>query len=559
MIRRLMVQNLAVIRELEIAFEPGLNVLTGETGAGKSVLISALGLILGGRAPADLVRTGASQAVVEGEFAEGDKTWVVRRIIKQGGASRLFINDEPVKLATLQEQSEKWIDLHGQHDHQAILRVATHLDFLDAYTGLLPEREVIEHTFRSLVAALTELEQQSKAVEKSQQQQELDQFQLGELEAANLQAGEEGRLGEELQLLAQAGDLIDVLTALSRRLQTDDPSLPGELSSLARQLDKFASLDPQLARLKERLEAAKVELDDLAFEAQRYQGSVRLDAERLAQVEERLAELETIKRKYGGTIAEAMARRDALAAAASTSSDASARLVQQKETTARLRQSYSEQCLQLSRQRQVASTDLAREIEAVLAGLDMAGVRFELRLSQQPLGRGLCLLDGQTFKSDERGYDKAEFYMSANPGEDLRPLARIASGGEVSRTMLGIKTVLAEYDPVGCLVFDEIDSGISGATADKVGIAIEQLARSRQVICITHLPQIAARGGHHLLVSKQQADGRTESSVKPLSAGQRRQEIARLLSGVAITAASLEQAGELLAASAETAPAPGGG
>ena len=559
MIRRLMVQNLAVIRELEITFEPGLNVLTGETGSGKSVLISALGLILGGRAPADLVRTGASQAVVEGEFAEGDKTWLVRRIIKEGGASRLFINDEPVKLATLQKQSEKWVDLHGQHDHQAILRVSTHLDFLDAYTGLLAEREVTGRTFRNLVAALTELEQQSKVAEESQQQMELDRFQLAELEAANLQAGEEGRLSEELQLLSQADNLIQVLTVLSQRLQTDESALPGELSSLARQLDRFASLDPQLARLKERLEAAKVELDDLAFESQRYQGTVRLDAERLAEVEERLAELETIKRKYGGTIAEAIARRDALTAAADTSTDAAARLAQQKQTTSRLRQSYSEQCLDLSRQRQVACDDLAREIEAVLAGLDMAGVRFEVRLSQQPQSRGLCLLDGQTYKSDERGYDKAEFFMSANPGEDLRPLARIASGGEVSRTMLGIKTVLAEYDPVGCLVFDEIDSGISGATADKVGIAIEQLSRSRQVICITHLPQIAARGGHHLLVSKQQADGRTESSVASLSAGQRRQEIARLLSGVAITAASLEQAGELLAASAEAAPAPGSG
>ena len=556
MIRRLMVQNLAVIRELEIAFEPGLNVLTGETGAGKSVLISALGLILGGRAAADLVRTGSPQAVVEGEFAEGDKTWIVRRIIKEGGASRLFINDEPVKLAALQEKSEKWVDLHGQHDHQAILRVATHLDFLDAFTGLLPDREVTGHTFRNLVAALTELEQQSKAVEKSQLQMEVDQFQLAELDAANLQAGEEERVGEELQLLSQAGDLIQALTALSQRLQTDELALPGELGILARHLERFAALDPQLARLQERLEAAKVELDDLAFEAQRYQGTVRLDAERLSEVEERLAELETIKRKYGGTVAEAISRRDALAAAATNSTDAVARLAQQKEIVSRLRQSYSEQCLQLSRQRQVACAELAREIEAVLGGLDMAAVRFEVRLTQQPQARGLCSVDGQTYKSDERGYDLAEFYMSANPGEDLRPLARIASGGEVSRTMLGIKSVLAEYDPAGCLVFDEIDSGISGATADKVGIAIEQLARSRQVLCITHLPQIAARGDHHFLVTKHQAGDRTESSVAQLSSEQRRQEIARLLSGVAVTAASLAQAGELLAASAEAAAAP---
>ncbi|MQY62705.1 MAG: AAA family ATPase, partial [Calditrichaeota bacterium] len=301
-IKRLLVKNLAIIQELEVSFSPGLNMITGETGSGKSILIDAIGLLAGGRAAGDIIRTGEDTAVVEGELVSGGDTWVIRRVVRAGGASRIFVNEEPAKLSDLEALTDSLVDLHGQHDHQSLLRVGTHIDFLDAYAGLLPDREVLAHTYRRLVQLNAERERLAAQVENERELHELHQFQIKELEEAELSPQEEEELGKEHQILSQADELHRLLTRMEHRLQTDEASLAGELGGLLKQLDRFAHLSPELGQLGERLSSMKVELQDLAYEAGRYGATVNPDPKRLAEIEDRLGQLEAVKRKYGGTI-----------------------------------------------------------------------------------------------------------------------------------------------------------------------------------------------------------------------------------------------------------------
>ena len=546
MIKRLSIKNLAVISELEVTFSPGLNVITGETGSGKSILIDAVGLLVGGRALGDIIRTGEETAVVEGEFFNGAESRLVRRLVRSGGASRAFLDDEPVKLSELESLGAAWVDLHGQHEHQSLLRVPTHLDFLDAYAGLLPDREVLAHTFHHLVHATRELEELSAQVAQDKELHELQQFQLRELEAGQLSLQEEETLSREHALLSQADELHRLLTSVDNRLQKDETAVTGELGGLQRQLERFANISPEIAQLAERLSSLKVELEDLAYETAKYGATVRPNSGRLDEIDRRLGEVEALKRKYGGTVDSALAQLEHLRQAVDRFIASDERVARLKADQLRLQEAYAAECQALSRLRQVAREQLSQAIMESLSHLDMPGTEVDVRLENSPAADGMCIIDGRPFKSDARGYDQVEFFISPNPGEKLRPLARIASGGEVSRIMLGIKSVLAEFDHVGSLIFDEIDSGISGSTAETVGAALQELARSRQVIVITHLPQIAAFGDHHITVSKDVERGRTVSRARVVAGEFRQREIARLLSGAEITTASLEQAAQLL-------------
>ncbi|MFB0515578.1 MAG: DNA repair protein RecN, partial [Candidatus Neomarinimicrobiota bacterium] len=403
------------------------------------------------------------------------------------------------------------------------------------------------------------LEELSAWIEKDKALHEPHQFQLKELEEAGLSLTEEEELGREHKLLSQADELHRLLNTLEHRLQKDEASVAGEVGSLFKQLDRFRQLAPELEQLSARLSSLRVELEDLAYEARRYGATVNPDPKRLGEVEERLGLLEAIKRKYGGTIETALEKLTWLQESVSRHAASDERLSQLRKEQVRQREAYAAQCQELSRQRRAAKDRLEEAIQATLDRLDMPDTRFEVRIENIPSEGGACLLDGRAYKSDARGYDQVEFYISPNPGEELRPLAKIASGGEVSRVMLGIKTVLSAYDPVGCLIFDEIDNGISGSTAETVGAALEDLAQSRQIVCITHLPQIAARGDHHLTMSKRVRGGRTLSRIEVVVGEERRREIARLLSGVEVTKASLDQALELLTARLADPKASAGG
>lgn len=559
MIEHLSIKNFAVIRELEVPFSPGLNVITGETGSGKSILIDAIGLLVGGRAAGDMVRTGEAVAVVEGEFVHDGSKRLVRRLVRAGGASRSFVDDAPLKLAELESLSGSWVDLHGQHEHQSLLRVATHIDYLDDYAGLRPDREVLAHTYHHLVRVSRELAELTTQLARDKELHELHVFQLRELDAAHLSPAEEAALDKEHKLLSQADELHRLLATLEQRLQKDQTAVAGELSSLLKKLDRFAGLSEELDAITKRLTSLRVEAEDVAYEVGRFGTTVKPDPRRLSELEGRLAELEALKRKYGGTIESALRQMADLREAVDRFAASDERLGQLQTDRTRLEEAYAAECLALSSQRNEARGQLAQAIMDVLARLDMPGTEIVVRQDQTLATGGLCVIDGQAYESDSRGYDQVEFYISPNPGEDLRPLAKIASGGEVSRIMLGIKTVLAEFDPVGTLIFDEIDSGISGSTAESVGVALADLARSRQVIVITHLPQIAARGSHHLTISKRVEAGRTMSRVQVVENESRQREVARLLSGADITNASLDQAAELLASpSGEPALKPDG-
>jgi DNA repair protein RecN (Recombination protein N) len=366
------------------------------------------------------------------------------------------------------------------------------------------------------------------------------------LEEAGISTTEAEEINKEHTLLAQAEELQRLLSHVAQRLQKDDISLASELDGLRKQMGRFAELSKDIQGVVERMDSLTVELEDLAFEVERYGSQVHPNPERMAVIEERLGELETIKRKYGGTLEAALEKLVWLREVVSDKAASDERLNQLRIEKTRLEEAYAAQCQELSQQRQAAKAKLEQDIQDTLAHLDMPGTRFEIRIEHSLVTEGVCHIDGHTYRSDDRGYDQVEFFISPNPGEELRPLAKVASGGEISRIMLGIKTVLAAYDPVGCLIFDEIDYGISGSTAETVGAALRHLAGSRQVICITHLPQIAASGDHHLSMDKRVKGGRTLGRARVVEGDERKLEIARLLSGAEITQASLAQAAELL-------------
>ncbi len=546
MLKKLHIKNLAIIDELEVEFNPNLNILTGETGSGKSIIINAISLLLGGKASPEIVRSGSDTAIVEGEFFIEGTRHIVRRVIRANGTSRAFLDDEPLKLAMLESETRNYVDLHGQHDHQLLLKAGTHVDFLDAYAGILADRQILADTYDHLRSATKEIKTLENQRQANKSELELKGQQLAELEAANLDIEEEIAITSEHKLLSKAEELRAALTTIDQRFTSDDLSLSGAITDVARQIANFADISPELAALNDRVQSVKVDLTELAFDISRYGDTVVSDPNRLAELDERIGQMETVKRKYGGSVESALHTLDQLREAVGDYSNSDSRLTVLREEHERLQSAYSSQCKSISQQRLMARGPLSQEIVNDLASLDMPGTQFEVRIDHVVDSEGLCKIDGEQFAGDGRGYDRVEFFISPNRGEEVRPLAKVASGGEISRTMLGIKTVLAEYDQVHSLVFDEIDTGISGATAGAVGEALEKLAISRQVICITHLPQIAACDSRHLTVTKQFNDGRTRVRIQPVSEANRQTEIARLLSGTDITAAGMAQAAELL-------------
>jgi len=379
---------------------------------------------------------------------------------------------------------------------------------------------------------------------------ELHQFQLNELQAAQADLQNETALQQEQQVLAQAESLQQVLSTLEQGLTGESRGVNTTIAGLHRQLEQFTQLGGDLSSLVERLGAAKLELDDIAFDLSRYASTISPDRERLAELDDRLAQVETMRRKYGGSAHSALENLEQLGKDVHDFGSADQNVAALKSKCQELTARYSQLCAELSAERMDAAGRLSQEIVGTLAELHIPEALFDVRINHTPHPDGVCVINGEHYECDETGYDQVEFYISANPGEELRPLARIASGGEISRTMLGIKQALVKGDPVATLVFDEIDSGISGSTADVVGKALQNLADTKQIICITHLPQIAAKGNHHIQVRKTQVGERTISRAYPLDNDSRRREIARLLSGTDISSASLNQADNLLSVSA---------
>ena len=553
MLRFLRIRNLAVIESVDVEFDPGFNVLTGETGAGKSIVVEAVGLLLGARASSDLVRTGESQASIEAIFEDTGtdaqlRELVVRREITSQGRSRSFINGALATAAALRDLSQRLVELHGQHEHQALLDPATHLPLLDAHARLESDAGQVGEAWEEVRTLREQLDRSRMDSREKAARLDLIDFQLGEIEKASPKAGEDEDLAGAKHVLASADRIQRLCEESYAALYDSDAAVLAGLGGVWKRVGELAEIEPRFAPHVEARDGIKGQLEDLAFFLRSYADSVDASPERLQQVEDRLALLERLKRKHGPSLqdvidkGESLRREKALLTGGSEEAD---ELQKRLDAAAAI---FLERARKLSSARRAAAKPFSREIETLLADLAMARTRFEARFNQSEPGP-----EGW----NERGIDQAEFFLSPNVGEDVRPLARIVSGGELSRVMLALKTMGARSSTLRpatstgsrTLIFDEVDAGIGGRVADVVGMKLRELGEEFQVLSITHLAQIAARATTHFHIDKSVRGTRTITSVARMEHEGRVDEIARMIGGAQVTESARTTARDMLATS----------
>jgi DNA repair protein RecN (Recombination protein N) len=538
MLRFLGVRHLAVIERLEVEFESGVNVLTGETGAGKSVIVQAIDLLVGGRASADLVRTGEDSATVQAIFERpGGRETIVRREISAQGRSRAFIDDALATTSALRELGATLVDLHGQHEHQTLLDPAEHVGVLDDFAAHDDRVAGVAARFERWRAAETALARTQLDDREKRARIEIASFQLQEIDRVAPRAGEDEALEAERVVLANAERISRLSSEAYASLYEREDAALSALAVVWKRLADLSALDARFAPYVDQREEIKSKLEDLAFFLRSY--SAGLDApDRLQTVEDRLASLERLKKKkYGATLDAVLDKQRQLRDELAELGAGEARAAELEASARDARAAFTSAAADLSALRNAAAGRLANALEADLSELAMPQSRVEVRVIETPTP------DRWT----SRGTDEVEFFFSPNPGEELRPLAKIASGGELSRVMLALRTMQTHDEPGRTLVFDEVDSGIGGAAADAVGARLQALGRRHQVLCITHLPQIAARAGVHFQTTKQVRGGRTIASLTRLDDSGREGELARMIAGAKVTAQVLASARELLA------------
>jgi DNA repair protein RecN (Recombination protein N) len=537
MLRFLRIRHLAVIDQLELEFDPGLTVLTGETGAGKSILVGAVGLLVGGRASADLVRTGEDTATIEAIFETTEGTeLVVRREISAQGRSRAMVDGTLVTSAALRETCGSLVDLHGQHEHQLLLDPLAHLDLLDEFIGATALRTSTAEAFAEWQRVRAERDRLRSGEREKAARAEFLRFQLQEIDRVAPRSGEDEELTATRNVLANADKLqrlcADAYTAL---YDGDDAALP-MLGTVWRKVGDLAALDPSFAPYLESRESIKPQLEDLAFFLRSYGAGIDASPARLQEIEDRLAILERLKKKHGPTLDEVLAATERLRSDLYDIEHATERAAELDAVVDGARERYRDAATRLSAARHKGGPTFSRKLETGLADLAMTRTRCEVRLSDP----------ADEARWSERGLETGEFFISPNPGEDLRPLARIASGGELSRIMLALRTLAQTDAPGKTLIFDEVDAGIGGAVADVVGRRLQSLGQRFQVLCITHLPQIAACGAAHYRIAKTVRGERTVTSVERLAGRQREEELARMIGGAEISATVVASAREML-------------
>jgi len=548
MLRELQITNLAIIEKLHVEFHGGLNILTGETGAGKSIIIDAVNLILGGRASAELIRSGAEEASVEALFdlagrpdllaelaqlgVACDGELLVRRLVSRGGKNRVFISGGLATTAMLSEISRSLINIYGQHESQTLLKTDQHLRLLDGFAGCLPLRQGFAARFEEFAQAKAELEALEQGEREAARRLDLLSFQSEEIASARLQAGEEEELSEERGRLAHGEKLLCLSQQAFDSLYGGDGALLGGLRRVIGSVTEAGAIDRTLIPVGESLEGAYALLEDASLTLRDYAAGVEADPGRLELLDDRLDLINRLKRKYGADIAEILAYQeqvDAELAALSGREQARDQLLQRIEG---LKEELVRLGAQLSAARRAAALLLKAGMERELSELGMKHALFETSFEPSAEPR-------------VHGFERGEFLFSPNPGEPPKPLARIASGGELSRLMLALKQLHPESE-VPTLIFDEVDSGIGGATSALVGVKLKRVAASQQVLAITHLPQVAAFADLHLRVEKSVHEGRTATVVERLAGEERVAEVARMLGGARVTAKTLEHAREMI-------------
>jgi len=563
MLKELSIRNFAIIDDLQIQFEPGLTILSGETGAGKSIIINAVNLILGSRASAEMIRTGADSAEVEALFhpdpqspavqAARDAGYaasdglVVRRVISRSEGNRVYVNGRLASLQVLAAVTENLASISGQHAHQGLLKEDQHLLILDRFAGLLPLREAVSALFHDILPQLKKLAELKARQARQAELVALLEFQQIEIAAAAIQPDEDRELEQERLRLKNAAILYEAVQRGIESLYSASGSALEQLTQARRDLEKVARFDPALTTRSEACAEIGYRVEELVSGLRTYLKSLDIDSGRLEKVEERLDLLNRLKRKYGGSL-EAVQEKLAESTADLAAMDTIAAEIEAvRELLGELHARIEEQAVVLSKKRREAAQRFQTEVVRELSRLKMPGTEFGVDLTLAAAGADTHpFLTAGTSALSDSGIDRAVFMMAPNVGEELRPLASIASGGELSRVVLALKSILAATESVATIIFDEVDAGIGGAVAEVVGRKLAALAHHHQVICITHLPQIARFGDHHFRISKRVAAGRTRTAIARLEPGERTREIARMLGGEKITRVTLEHARELL-------------
>jgi DNA repair protein RecN (Recombination protein N) len=554
MLHELAVENYAVVDRVRVRFHPGLNLLTGETGSGKSILVDALALLFGGRASSDMIRSGAERARVSGIFEPDsralatladagidceDSELVLEREILSNGKGRVYVNNRPATVALLKDLAPHLGDIHGQHDQQLLFDPAAQLTMLDAFAQNHEGRARIGEIFHSWKRAGDEIAALESAEQEKLRLLDLWTFQRREIESAELQPGEDVSLESERRVQQNAGKLLETAGAAYEALYEAPESAWSVLRSVAKKLDDLARIDPELQSARQSLEPALIATQDVSYSLRDYLGSIEANPARLEEIEHRLAAIDKLKRKYGGSIEEIVAFGEDVARRIGEVENAGARLESLRQERQRLASEYEKTATDLNCRRITAASELSKRVEAELKPLAMERAIFVIRIDPGPWTAA--------------GADRVEFLVSANRGEEPKPMERIASGGELSRIALALKTCLVgSKGPSGesqrTLVFDEIDTGIGGRAAEGVARRLKKLADDNQVLCVTHLAQIACFADHHYRVGKSEHAGRTVTEVDELSPKASTEEIGRMLSGQRLTPEALRNAEQLMRA-----------
>ncbi len=563
MLSELTIKNFAIIDDIRIQFKNGLIVLTGETGAGKSIIIEAVNLILGSRASHDLIRTGYETAELEAFFEvtpesdqarlmaeqgiECEEGLIIRRVISSTGRHKVFINSRQSTMQLLRELTENLAAVSSQHAHQGLLQEKNHLDLLDSYSDSLSLRKEVSRIYAKLATLIKELAKLTKDEGKAGEESAFLKFQIDEIEQASIKENEDIELEKEKARLNSASQIFDAVNSGANALYSNEGSIIERLSDIKAQIEKHKTIDPALEEKVQRIESILFDLEDIATDFSTYSSKISLDSNGLEKIETRLDLLQKLKRKYGGSLDSIFLALKEMQDQFSKIGNVKEKIRQTKEKIKELQDRYADKATLLSIKRKKEAKKLSSLVENELNELEMNHAQFVISLEHvqgQPEHDSMIINGLKAFAS---GFDNVSFFISPNQGEQPKPLAKIASGGELSRIILSLKIVLSRTQELETLIFDEVDAGIGGAVSEKVGIKLAKLAKTHQVICITHLAQIAKYGTSHFKIVKEVSNKRTSTLIIPLTnKSDKAKEVARMIGGNEITKATLDHAREML-------------
>jgi len=563
MLKSLLIKDYALIENIEIKFGKGLNIITGETGAGKSILIDAMGLLLGERASVDVIRKGAEKSIVEGifeitgnkkvknilkeyEIEDGDEL-IIRREISIKGTNRCFINDTPVTLNVIKEIGDLLVDLHGQHEHQSLLKTENHIEMLDEFADIDQHLAEYKENINILHQLQRELKELLERETLLKEKKDLYEFQIKEIDSVAPGIEEEEELENELKVLENYEKLLSMSNEIYEQLYESENSIHDQLSAVKNKLNELSKIDKSFIEKVNELQTAIVIINEISSYLRDYKNRIDVDPSHIEKIRERLRAFNLLKKKYGGTIKSVLEHREKIGREVELAENFTDRIKELENEISDLRKVCGDIAKSISEKRKIIAKDVKKEVEGVLKNLGISDPTFEVKFTNElSETENFILVDNNKYKYNDRGYDYVEFYISTNAGEDVKPLIKVASGGEISRIMLALKSVLAKSDKLPILIFDEIDTGVSGRIAQKVGKALKSLASFHQIIAITHLPQIAGLSDLHFVVEKKKSGDRVVSSIRLLNEKEKIREVARLISGEKITEAALTGAKELI-------------